>query len=110
MIDSVFNSSFTALTIGRDALSMVSSQRLVENQLTLSQQPQTPQKKGPQKNIGGGRKKLNEEGDDEEEDEEEGEEERDEETTTPRKESSQTKKARRMGSRKCSKTKIFSPP
>ncbi|CAI9108330.1 OLC1v1007900C1 [Oldenlandia corymbosa var. corymbosa] len=56
MIDKVLSDSFTASTIGPDALSTMSSQRLVESQLTLSQQPQPPQKKGPQKNIGGGRK------------------------------------------------------
>ncbi|CAI9112415.1 OLC1v1012863C1 [Oldenlandia corymbosa var. corymbosa] len=56
MIDSVLSSSFIALTIGPDALKMVSSKRLVENQPTLSQHPLPPQKKAPKKNIGGGRK------------------------------------------------------
>ncbi|CAI9093699.1 OLC1v1029258C1 [Oldenlandia corymbosa var. corymbosa] len=57
MIEEVLNSSLTALTIGPDALNTVSSQRLVESQPTLSQQPQPSPKKAPKKNIGGGRKK-----------------------------------------------------
>ncbi|CAI9109664.1 OLC1v1009526C1 [Oldenlandia corymbosa var. corymbosa] len=39
MIEEVLNSSFIALTIGPDALNTVSSQRLLESQPTLSQQP-----------------------------------------------------------------------